>query len=85
MGIEPESYSPDVVEIANDKCDSRPKPSKSQAVMTKSRYEIRSFRRVLSGLEQAHVRILGRFQRPANGTQESLLVPMAGVGIQIPS
>jgi len=47
MGIEPESYSPDVVEIADDKFDCRPKPSKSQALMDESRGEIRSLRRVL--------------------------------------
>jgi hypothetical protein len=37
MGIEPNSYCPDVVEIAKDNYGDRPKPSKSQALMSKSR------------------------------------------------
>jgi hypothetical protein len=32
MGIEPSSESPDVVEIANDKCKDLPKPSKMEEV-----------------------------------------------------
>jgi hypothetical protein len=42
MGIEPSSCSPDVVEIANDKSDARPKPSKSQGSMSGSCCQMRS-------------------------------------------
>jgi hypothetical protein len=60
MGIEPSSYSADVVEIANDKYDDRPKPSKQQASMSESRCQVGSFTRVRYRLARTHVRILGR-------------------------
>ena len=49
MGIEPSSHSPDVVEIANDKYNDRPKPSKSRAWMGENRCEVWSFRRIACG------------------------------------
>ena len=42
MGIEPSSCSPDVVEIASDKSDARPKPPKSQGSMSGSCCQMRS-------------------------------------------
>jgi hypothetical protein len=58
MGIEPSSYSPDVVEIADDKYDHRPKPSVSMAEKSLSSVALPSGRPALA---RTHVRILGTF------------------------
>jgi len=66
MGIEPSSYCPDVVEIANDKYSDRPKPSKSEPWMSESRCEVWSLAGVLERLGRTHLRILGRLQSKKN-------------------
>ena len=62
MGIEPSSYCPDVIEIANDKYGDRPKPSKWQASMSESRCQLLPLARALWRSARAHIRILGKFR-----------------------
>jgi hypothetical protein len=61
MGIESSSYSPDVVEIANDKYSGRPRPSsrKHRWVKVVVKCDLPSCPQRLA---RPHVRILGGFQ-----------------------